>query len=197
MHSLPSQTTDLTAVGGRLKRLRNLQGMTLTNVAEKIGCTAGMLSKIEHGHAAPSLPLLVRLTEALGSTLTAIFQEEPAAPVVFYRNGERPAIRVGDGNAKGEHTYLERLIPYAEGRTVSAHLYSVPPGDGSQGAMSHTGDEVGFVIEGRVELTVDGKATLLDAGASFFFASHLPHSYRNVGDTTARILWVGIGPQKF
>jgi transcriptional regulator with XRE-family HTH domain len=188
--------TDLKVFGDKLRRLRGLQKMTLNAVAEKIGCTVSMLSKVERGHATPSLQLLVKLTEALGTTLTALFQDEPDAPIVFYRSGERPSIRLGSGIAGGEDTFLERLIPYAADRTVSAHLYTVPPGGGSQGSLTHAGEEVGFVIDGLVELSVDDKVAVLDAGSSFFFASHLAHSYRNIGDTVARILWVGIGPSR-
>jgi quercetin dioxygenase-like cupin family protein len=70
----------------------------------------------------------------------------------------------------------------------------VPPGGGSSGALRHAGEETGYVLEGMIELTVDGERATLCAGSSFFFRSLLPHSYRNIGPSSARILWVNTPP---
>ena len=50
------------------------------------------------------------------------------------------------------------------------------------------------MVEGFIELTVDGKVSLLGAGASFYFSSTLPHSYRNIGTEVARIVWINSPP---
>lgn len=180
--------------GAKLKHMRRLQKLTLRTVSEKIGCSESMLSKIETGKVSPSLQLLAKLAEALGSTVAAVFQDESDLPIVSYSDGQRPIMRLGSKRDHGDLTYLERLIPAAEGRLLNANLHVVPPGGGSNGTLSHAGEEVGFVIEGFVELTVDGKVMLLGAGSSFFFSSTLPHSYRNIGTTTARIVWVNSPP---
>ena len=46
------------------------------------------------------------------------------------------------------------------------------------------------MLEGRLELTLGDERHEIRAGDSFTFSSHLPHGYRNVGKTVARILWV-------
>jgi len=188
------KTTSAKVAGAKLKHLRKLQKLTLKTVSERIGCSESMLSKIETGRVAPSLQLLAKLAESLGSTVAAVFQDESYLPIVSYNEGERPLMRLGSKRDHGDLTYLERLIPAAEGRLLNANLHVVPPGGGSNGTLSHAGEEVGFVIEGFVELTVDGKVILLGPGSSFFFASTLPHSYRNIGAGTARIVWVNSPP---
>jgi mannose-6-phosphate isomerase-like protein (cupin superfamily) len=45
------------------------------------------------------------------------------------------------------------------------------------------------VIRGRLELWVDGKSFLLEAGDSFGFPSSLPHRYRNPGTEEAEVIW--------
>jgi len=151
-----------------------------------------MLSKIETGRVSPSLDLLAKLAEALGTSIAALFNEEQRLAVTVYHHGERQAIELG--SKRHRHTMLERLIPYADGRRLNANLHVVPPGGGSDGTLSHVGEEVGFVIDGFVELTVDGRTMPLGPGSSFFFASALPHSYRNVGTGVARIVWVNSPP---
>ena len=48
--------------------------------------------------------------------------------------------------------------------------------------------------EGTLELTIAGERYQLNAGDSFYFASELPHSYRNTGGGILRVLWVNTPP---
>ncbi len=180
------------ALGAKLRHARRLHKLTLKVVSHRIGCSESMLSKIETSRVTPSLGMLAKLAEVLGTSIAALFNDEQGLPVTVYHMGERQSIDLGA--KRDRHTVLERLIPYAEGRLLNANLHVVPPGGGSNGTLSHAGEEVGFVIEGFVELTVDGKATLLGPGSSFFFGSSMPHSYRNVGATVAQIVWVNSPP---
>jgi transcriptional regulator with XRE-family HTH domain len=191
--SLPQQVSTA-FVGVKLRHARHLHKLTLKSVAGKIGCSESMLSKIELGRVSPSLQMLAKLAEVLGTSIAALFSEETRLPIVVYQDGERPEMGLGSKRDHGDQTRLERLIPYAEGRLLNANLHVVPPGGGSNGTLSHTGEEVGFVIEGFVELTVDRNSVLLGPGSSFFFASALPHSYKNIGTVVARIVWVNSPP---
>jgi uncharacterized cupin superfamily protein len=77
---------------------------------------------------------------------------------------------------------------------LNGYIHVVPPGSGSNGALRHAGEEVGYILTGVIELVVDGEVATLGPGSSFFFQSLLPHSYRNVGTETARILWINTPP---
>lgn len=167
--------------------------MRLKDVADRARCSDSLLSKIENGKAAPSLSTLHRITEALGTSVAACFSDQDVKPVTVYHKGERPEIQLGGSSSELEPT-LERITPYTVGGALNAMVHIVPPGAGSEGALRHTGEEVGFVIEGILELTVDGRVLLVRAGSSFFFQSLLPHSYRNIGPETARIVWVNTPP---
>ncbi len=67
-------------------------------------------------------------------------------------------------------------------------------GGGSLEPIRHDGQEFGFALAGLVEITVDNHSIRIGEGDSFHFDSSLAHSYRNVGDTEARILWVNTPP---
>lgn len=184
---------DAVAVGEKLRHLRKKHKKTLKDVATLAGCSESMLSKAERGHAMPSLDLLSRIAEIVGSSVAELFSDDTQQSCVVYNAGERAVLELGSTSRSGR-ARLERLIPYAQGRQLNANLHVVPPGGGSAGVLVHPGEEVGFVIEGYVEITVDGKAHLLGPGSSFFFRSELPHSYRNIGSVTARIVWVNSPP---
>ena len=181
-------------LGQKLKHVRALKALRLKDVAERAGCSESLLSKIENGKAAPSLLTLHRITEALGTTVAACFSDRDAETLTVYQAGERPTIQLGGSGRRPLEPSLERLTPYTAGRALNANLHVVPPGSGSDGALKHAGEEVGFVIEGVIELTVDGRVVVVAAGGSFFFHSALPHSYRNIGTHIARIVWVNTPP---
>lgn len=196
-HKMESQTPardTRAAVGQKLRHARRRQHLTLKAVADRVGCSESMLSKIELGRVAPGLDLLARLAESLNASVAALFSEPDSMGVVVYQDGERPTIEVGGGQVDAEPTVLQRLIPLADGRLLNGNVHVVPPGGGSSGALAHRGEEVGFVVDGFIELTVDGKVSLLGAGASFYFSSTLPHSYRNIGTEVARIVWINSPP---
>ena len=177
------------ALGARLRELRRARNMRLKDVAHEASCSESMLSKIETGNVSPSINTLHRITTALGTTIGALFTPvDDGAPFVM-RKGRRPTLvrhplRSGDGIA------LESLTPFEIGGLLQAQVHVIEPGGASDGMISHEGEEVGYLIEGHVELTVEGHVARLAPGDSFFFASRRPHGYRNVGDTLARIVWV-------
>lgn len=53
-------------LGETLKAARKLRGASQCLVAERCGCSQGMVSKLERDKASPSLRLLIRLAEVLG-----------------------------------------------------------------------------------------------------------------------------------
>lgn len=61
--------------------------------------------------------------------------------------------------------------------------------DGIVGRHTHPGEESSYIIEGNVQLEVDGKPPLtLKAGEVFFIPAGVVHSARNVGNTPAKVL---------
>ena len=97
----PAQRTEL-KIGARLKHARLLAGVRMRELAEKVGCTEGMISKIENDRVVPSLPMLQRLVEALDRDLPSFFGSNVDEPGIVLRAGQRPIattdpIREGHG----------------------------------------------------------------------------------------------------
>ncbi|MEJ2199999.1 MAG: cupin domain-containing protein [Desulfuromonadaceae bacterium] len=63
--------------------------------------------------------------------------------------------------------------------------------DGTSGEqkMYHPGDELIYVLDGRLEIVIAGEKFLLKTGDSISFKSHLPHRWDNVGDSDAKVIW--------
>lgn len=182
----------LSHVGTSLRARRRQMELTLDEVATRAGCSESMLCKIEKGRVNPSITLLRRLAGALSINIAALF-EDSTAPDIVQRAGERP--RLNDNALKrGDGIVLERVGPHGPGIMLETDIHIIAVGGASDGLITHEGEEVGYVLEGVVELIVEDRTWRLEAGDSFHFRSERPHGYRNVGDVTARIFWVNTPP---
>ncbi|AFP29013.1 HTH-type transcriptional regulator puuR [Marinobacter sp. BSs20148] len=166
--------------------------MRMKDVAAGAGCSESMVSKIESGNTAPSLRVLHNIAHALDTSIAALF-EPPRSESLVRRAGERPVIRLSSQDNPGQIA-LERLAPTQEGANLEANIHIIEPGAESDGTISHDGEELGYLIEGCLELEVDGDKFFLQTGDSFSFSSKCHHRYRNPGRIIARVLWVNTPP---
>src|SRR5882757_7251689 len=122
-----------------------------------------------------------------------MFEESDGEEGIVFRRGARPFITL-DPLRQGEGISLERVIPYSSGHLLQCNIHHVEVGGASAGPIQHVGEEVGYVLEGEVDLMVGESTFRLSAGDGFVFRSELPHHYRNVGPRPASIFWVNTPP---
>jgi quercetin dioxygenase-like cupin family protein len=169
-----------------------MKGMRLTDLAKRAECSQSLLSKIENNKATPSLSLLHRLALALGTNIPWFFSSEGEIPRIVLRREERLVMEFDQREVEG--TTAERLAPYLDGQLLQAMLFIVEPGGHSLSDITHEGEEFGYVLEGELELTIDGQPFVLRACDTFQFRSERPHRYHNRGDRPARVLWINTPP---
>lgn len=191
--SLSNTGTPDSRIGTRIKHTRLRRELTLKEVAERIGCSISTLSKIENRRSNPSITLLHKICNALGTNMSRLFDDEFEQTPVVTEEADRPIIKT-DQLRRGLGIQLQRLVPYSNDYLLQGNVHIIEPGGYSNEALEHDGEEVGYVVEGTIELSVDGRSYIAGPGASFYFRSDLPHSYRNVGDTAARLVWVNTPP---
>ena len=179
-------------LGRQIRHWRLVQGLTLRNMAELVGCSESLLSKIENDRTTPSLSTLHKIAVALGLSISDIFGSGESEIVT--RANKRNALLVDGDESDGDRMRLEQLVPAKKGRLLQADMYIIPPGGGSNGELQHSGEEFGFVMEGSLFLTIDNMSYLLEEGDSFVFRSELTHSFANNGSKVARVLWINTPP---
>lgn len=180
-------------LGARLRHARLMNRMRLEDLAGKAGCSPSMVSKIENDRVSPSLTTLHRLCQALQINVASLFGRPQSELRTVSRPGERPVI----GNRESSSSRgvkAEVLVPHAEGRLLEGFIVIFDPGAGTDGTLHHGGEEVGYVLEGQLELTVAGETNRLGPGDSFYFRSDLEHAYRNPGRTVTRVVWINSPP---
>jgi len=82
---------------------------------------------------------------------------------------------------------LQRHDLSTPGRETVQVRADFSPG-GMVGKHTHLGEEVAYVLEGTIELEVEGKPRTLKAGDSFFVPAGTVHAAKNAGSTAAKVL---------
>jgi transcriptional regulator with XRE-family HTH domain len=181
-------------LGYQLKRRRRLKGLRLVDVAASAGISPSLISKIEHNKISPSLSTLHRLARALDTSVSGLFPSHEHRDPVILKKEQRPVAGSVQGMVQWEGIEAEIIVPHQEHRLLEGFVFLMEPGGHSGGTLQHEGEECGYVLEGLLELTVAGKSYQLSSGESFFFHSDIPHSYRNPGQVTARVIWINTPP---
>ena len=76
----------------------------------------------------------------------------------------------------------------APGREVVQAIAELQPG-GQSGRHTHPGEEVAYILEGTVELEMQGKpAVSKKAGDAFLIPAGTVHNAKNTGKTVAKVL---------
>jgi transcriptional regulator with XRE-family HTH domain len=180
-------------LGSVVREHRERAGLSLRQLATRLGVSASLLSRIENGKAQPSVTTLYGLTAELGISLDELSSAGPSSPAVgtaIVRHAdERPVIPIGAGvhwQLLGSRSAPELellLLDYEPGATSSE----------DDAMLTHAGSETGIVLSGTLLITVDGSTYRLGPGDSITFDSSTPHRFCNEGDEPVRAVWLNVG----
>lgn len=174
-------------IGERLRKLRMADSLTQEELASRADLTKGYISQLENDATSPAISTLKDILDVLGVSISEFFAETPEMQVVF---GKESLVIAND--EKGIR--VELLVPGAQKRTMDPALVTLQPGESMEEQSFHEGEEFGFVISGRIDLTLDGKDYMVRKNECFFFTSNRRHAVRNSGKVPAKILWVVTPP---
>ena len=87
-----------------------------------------------------------------------------------------------------KRTELQRSSSSIPGRDIVQVLTEIPVGVAS-GWHVHPGEEVGYILAGRVQMEIEDRPTLiLDAGDPFLIPPRVPHNATDLGPDTGMML---------
>ncbi len=87
-------------------------------------------------------------------------------------------------------TLLTKVDISVAGREAVVARVEVAPG-ARAGRHTHPGDEISYVLEGQVELLIDGQPPrVVKAGEALVIPAGVVHDAHNAGDATVRLLAV-------
>jgi transcriptional regulator with XRE-family HTH domain len=197
---------DYPEIGAHLRERRQQFGLSLRELADRLGVSASLISQIERGLANPSVSTLYAIVAELDISLDDLLFTDgrPAARTsdestgaatsarVFapiQRAHERQHIRLASG------VIWERLTTRAEpGVEFLYVIYEVGGASSPEDAYQrHSGHEWGYVVSGVLEVTIGFDAHVLEPGDAISFDSTTPHRLANIGDTPVHAIWFVLG----
>lgn len=169
-----------------LRALRKSRGVTLAELALKLGRSVGWVSQVERGISRPSIDDLRAISAALAAPLSLFFGHDvpdESERGVIVRAGQRRAL----GSA--ETGLTEELLSPDLGGSFEILRSEFAPGAELAAPSLRATEEAGYLVSGRFDIEIGGVWHSLRPGDSFRF-SKKPFRWRNPGDTPAVVVWV-------
>ncbi|MCW1887369.1 cupin domain-containing protein [Luteolibacter flavescens] len=182
---------NLVELASRIKAARMSKGYTLDRVAEISGLGKGLLSKVENFRVTPSLPTLAKICEALGMSLSELFEgldEKPKLSIT--RVADRREI---ERDRDQSDICYHALAHGRPDRNMDPFVLDVPAGGGRREPMPHEGEEFLIVLKGGVSFEYNGEVHQLKEGDSAYFDAEVDHRVFNPAARDAKVLCVFLG----
>lgn len=174
-------------IGARLRARRLELGLTMAEVADRAGLTAGFISQLERDLTSASLSSLYRICAVLGIRVGNLVDDVPAGRLIRREEQTRRSLAMGDA----EHL----LLTSRHERRFHVTESHIPPG-GSAGEELYTlpaDVELVYVLRGSLELRVGEETHVLGDGDTFAYSPRDPHTWRNPSETDeAVVLWTAL-----
>jgi transcriptional regulator with XRE-family HTH domain len=205
-------------LGQRLRAAREQKNIGLRELARRLGVSPSLISQIETGKTEPSINTLFAMVSELELSVNEIVfdpardagrpaarstpraraasarragghapADPPGSPV--QRNANRTSISLESGvgwdrlTAQPDHNVDFLLLRYPPGSE------STPP----HSLMRHNGTEYGYVLSGRLQVSLGFDNYVLEPGDSIAFDCTQPHRFAAVGDETVEAVWFVVG----
>jgi len=177
----------LSAIGNRIRELRQARGLTLQALAEACALSQSMLSLVERGRASPSIGSLIVIANALGVQMSDLIVEHPADDSKFIvRRDDQRVIKTAAN-------VIRRLMREDRLRGISIAMNEYQPNTGANAdPIKHDGYEYGIVLEGTLTVEINGAAHILNEGDLISYSSRRPHRIWNHGTAKVRTLWINL-----
>lgn len=170
-------------IAQRLKALRGERGWSLDELATRSGVSRATLSRLENGETSPTTAVLGRLCSAYGMTLSRLMLLVEEGFAALVRREAQPVWRDADAG------FLRRSVSPPAGSLSGEALecalepetrldYDGPPRPGLEHHL--------YLLEGALEVTVDGHSHHLEPGDCLRYRLFGPSAFATPQECGAR-----------
>ncbi|ETA69329.1 putative transcriptional regulator [Methanolobus tindarius DSM 2278] len=188
---------DKNILGGKIRQIREMQNMSVEDLANSSNTSVDLINKLEDGALVPSLTPLMQIARALGVRLGTFLDDAPHNEPVVVKSGESDNIVRFSGNCDTcESSTLDffSLAKDKADRHMEPFIIDVHPRSGEINPSSHEGEEFIYVLSGQIEIIYGKDSFTLSTGDSIYYDSVVSHHVHAVGTEDAKILAVVYAP---
>jgi transcriptional regulator with XRE-family HTH domain len=173
------------SIGTTVKATRELQQLSLNELAKRAGVSKSVVSRIEQGLTSPTAVMLAKLAEGMTVSLSSLLRGEFGPPVHIQTLAEQPIF-------KDPKTGLIRrtLSPVSPDATMEIMHNTLPARKATGAFPAHSvgTQEHIVVLAGKIEVVVGRRTLTLNAGDAAQFVADIEHSIKNIG--TKKAEWI-------
>lgn len=160
-----------------LKNLRQKKGWSLDKAAHATGVSKAMLGQIEREESSPTIATLWKIATGFETSFSSFIEElASGSSEAMYRTGQVQTIHPDDKKIR-----VLPLFPFEPQLNFELFIIELLPGcehlspPHKQGVIEHV-----VVIQGSMDVLVDGEWKKLSNGEGMRFNANQPHGYRNL-----------------
>lgn len=174
-------------IAERLRGLRDVLDIDVSEVAQLCGITAEQYNEYESGEADIPVGMLYSISKRYGIEIEVLlFGDEPHMDSYFLtRKGAGATVK-----RRKAYKYQSLAAGFAQ-RKASPFLVKLEPSDNQHVTLnSHEGQEFNLLLEGRMQITIDGKDLIMEEGDSIYFDSSRLHAIKALDSKAVKLLAV-------
>jgi mannose-6-phosphate isomerase-like protein (cupin superfamily) len=157
--------------------------LTLAELAEKIGLSASHLSQIEQDKKMPSLLALTDIAEALEINPRDLLK--PDSDPVHIMPTPPPASNIDVPPLISNQI----LTSPSSGSDLEVQRLVLQPGAPDMAFEPHSGEIFGYVLEGRLLVTLEAEQIELSTGDSIHYDANQSYHLHGLGSSPCVLLW--------
>ncbi|MEW8996199.1 helix-turn-helix domain-containing protein [Clostridium sp.] len=162
-------------IGAKIRQYRLANKMSMKELAESANITQSMLSQIERNLANPSINTLRLIADTLKVPIFQFFVDNKDVNKFVVTPDTRKQLAFNDDNG----LIYELLTPDLRGDIQFCRMV-LPAGMSSvSNSMHHEGEEVAFVISGKVDIFIDKSKIALEEKHSIRIPAGIDHRWEN------------------
>jgi transcriptional regulator with XRE-family HTH domain len=176
-------------LGAKIKSMRMMRGISQKNLANLTGVTPSTISQVEKNLIYPSLPALFRIAESLSVEVATFFRGHGLDENRYiYPEDERSTTSLKNITPQDADGQL-LLPPDIDAPAEAVMIVIQPERKLSSHFFAHKGEELGYLLEGHLEMTVDNQSYEINPGDTVYLNKDIPGQWRNTATTPAKLLW--------
>jgi quercetin dioxygenase-like cupin family protein len=157
-----------------------------------IGVTPSTISQLESNRIYPSIPALMKIADIFGVNVGYFFGKSLIDQDVIVVP-EESRIKINPGDISETSVTIYSLFPLDVSSKAEPYLIEIPQG----GVLNshffiHKGEELGYVLRGKLQMVVRGRVQTVSKGDTIYLASEIPSQWKNIGQGTAQLIWIKV-----
>lgn len=185
-------TEVISGIGAKVRLMRTRKGYSLQQLANRADVSAAAIHKIEHNGMVPTITTLMKIAAALNRPVAYFISEDTEI--------DNPVVHTTPENRRPIFTPIRGLDlknvsgPYGRFFIAGAYATVEPGAESGVGPTNHPGEELVYLLEGKLCFEFDDGEIMLEPGESIHFRGDQTHRWHNPTSRPAKAVWLALRP---